>query len=246
MRHSTLRNPCVAIFAYVLDDNNYITPISPHPTVPAGCPGTVLGYLNRAYAYGASAHASQNLQFESVLPPTTEVPLDISTPCIWEFFWQGYRFAKHQALSIKNQTAPSSIPKAPRVTDPEDYHSGKDKFLDFVAQLHLVFNSDPRRYNQERAKGAYAASYLRGAANIWFTLQLDKETGNFKFSSFSEFIKSLGYAFDDPDATTTAEQKLCIPRQGTDTYSTYYSKLISLMAILQLDGQAQILGPNMG
>jgi hypothetical protein len=61
----SLTDPWASIKA-VLDDNNHITPISPRPTVPAECPGTVLGYLNRAYAYGDSAHASQNLQLEPV------------------------------------------------------------------------------------------------------------------------------------------------------------------------------------
>ncbi len=59
-------------------------------------------------------------------------------------------------------TTPTSRTKAPRVADPEPYHGDRDKFADFISQLHLVFNTDLERYSQDTANLAYTESFLMG------------------------------------------------------------------------------------
>jgi hypothetical protein len=104
----------------------------------------------------------------------------------------------------------------------------------------VVFNSDTQRYGSDSAKISYAASHLRGAAKRWFTPQMDKQTGEIKFKTFVSFVEALGNAFDDPDAASTAEQKLRTLKQGTDSCATYHSKFVGHMAILGWDGHSQI------
>ena len=70
-------------------------------------------------------------------------------------------------------TTPTSRTKTPRVADPEPYHDDREKFADFISQLHLVFNTDPERYSQDIAKLAYTESFLRGSAKRWFTYHVD-------------------------------------------------------------------------
>ena len=105
-------------------------------------------------------------------------------------------------------TTLTSRTKAPRVVDPQPYHGDREKFADFISQLHLVFNTDPERYFQDPAKLAYTASLIRGSAKRWFTLHLNQSTGVVAFPSFHTFIIALKSAFDDPDAAATAECKL--------------------------------------
>ena len=138
-------------------------------------------------------------------------------------------------------TPTTSRAKAPRVADPEPYHGDREKFADFISQLHLVFNTDPERYLQDTAKLAYTVSFLRGSAKRWFTPHVDQGTGAVSFFSFPTFITAIKAAFDDPDSAATAERKLRSLTQGTDSCSTYHSKFVSYMAILNFDEKSQVM-----
>jgi hypothetical protein len=67
------------------------------------------------------------------------------------------------------------------LSPPEYYRGDRDQFADFIAQLHLVFNSDPQAFRKDQAKISYAGSYMRGAAKRWFNPHINKENGRIAF-----------------------------------------------------------------
>ena len=131
--------------------------------------------------------------------------------------------------------------KALQVAGPEPYHGDSEKFADLISQLYLVFNTDPQRYSQDTAKLAYTVSLLRGSSKRWFPLHVNQSTGIVAFSSFHTFITALKEAFNDLDSATTAEPKLRSLTQGTDSCSTFHSKFVSYVAILNLDEKSQVM-----
>ena len=104
-----------------------------------------------------------------------------------------------------------------------------------------MFNTDPQRYSQDTAKLAYTVSLLRGSSKRWFPLHVNQSTGIVAFSSFHTFITALKEAFNDLDSATTAEPKLRSLTQGTDSCSTFHSKFVSYVAILNLDEKSQVM-----
>jgi hypothetical protein len=208
---------------------------SSRPIIPAGTPPEFAGHINRAYSRGSMAYREPSLGIE---PP---IPNDAGTPraavALWEFYWQGYRYAE----SVANvHRSISNSDKSPKVAKPETYSGERDKYSDFIAQLHLVFNTDKAAFRDDIAKISYTGNLLRGPAKKWFTPHVNEETGAVAFSSWAHFIRRFRSSFQDSDAKTTAERKLLNMKQGTEPCASYHARFVSYMAILDWDEKSQI------
>ena len=155
--------------------NWVMVPPTPRPVIPQGTPGVLIPYINRAYQVGSISFATNDLTLQLEAPPDVEGNNAGAMTGLWEFFWQGYRYGQHD--SNTNRPAPADRTRAPKVSDPELFEGDREKFADFVTQLHLVFRSDPPRYQADASKLTYAASYLRGSAKRWFTPHVNGATG---------------------------------------------------------------------
>lgn len=213
---------------------NPVDPPQSRLVLPTGTPPEFGAALHRAFTTGVR---DSNLnEVNGPLPLVEETTHKADLAC-WECYNQGHRWTEYQKHS---RPAAGSSSRAPKVADPEHYSGDREKFSDFVSQLHLVFNSDPSRYANSNSKLTYAASYLRGAAKRWFTPHLDATTGVCSFANFEAFLAALKAAFDDPDAKVTAERKLRALRQGNDSAATYYSKFMSYAALLDWNEPAKL------
>jgi hypothetical protein len=219
---------------------NPVDPPQSRLVLPAGTPPEFGAVLHRAFITGVR---DSNLnEVNGPLPLTGETTHKADLAC-WEVYNQGHRWTELQKHS---RPAAGSSARAPKVADPEHYSGDRERFSDFVSQLHLVFNSDPSRYANSNSKLTYAASYLRGAAKRWFTPHLNATTGVCSFATFEEFLAALKSAFDDPDAMVTAERRLRALRQGNDSAATYYSKFTSYAALLPWNEPAKLSSFRLG
>ena len=222
--------------------------VAPAPTLFTDTPAVMVGHINRAYYRGGTAFRTNDPNLEPLTPRPRSSDC---TTSMWAYYWQGYnsalqdsqRAAKDAAIAAAAatpQAAQEDRVRAPKVSDPETYSGDREQFREFMTQLHLVFGSDPRRYTNDQSKLAYAASFLRGAAKRWFTPHVDAAMGRISFADYSAFVRALQAAFDDPDASATAERRLRALRQGSDSCATYHSKFVSYMAILGWDDASRI------
>ena len=97
-----------------------------------------------------------------------------------------------------------------KINLPEEFSGDRNKYDEFRTQLALSFAANPSRFEDEKAKIVFAASFLRGPAADW------------------EFMKALRAVFDDPDTVTTFAYDLQRLRQGKKTVSEYYAKFLTL------------------
>jgi hypothetical protein len=185
-------------------------------------------------------YSTNNVNLEPAIPDNLGNAAPSAEYVLWDYFWQGYRYSETRAHQGDLQNHKTKTSRVPKVASPEFFHGDREKYSDYVSQLHLCFHTDPERHADDNAKLAYAASYLRGAAKRWFTPHVDETSGKINFENFEAYLKALKEAFDDPDAAATAERKLRALRQGPETCSTYYSKFLSHMTVLGFDEKAKI------
>ena len=72
-------------------------------------------------------------------------------------------------------TIPNAQPQKERVKikEPEVYNGDRDKLKAFLDQIFLIFMGDPEKYSTDKARVAYALSYLgEGAIKYWKTHQI--------------------------------------------------------------------------
>jgi hypothetical protein len=193
----------------------------------------------RAYRRGGQSYHAPDKDLEP------QIPEDAGTSqcavALWEFFWQGYRYSESIANDkLAAAAATSDSERTPKLSPPEYYRGDRDQFADFIAQLHLVFNSDPQAFRKDQAKISYAGSYMRGAAKRWFNPHIDKKNGRIAFDSWKVFVQKFRSAFLDPDALATAERKIQELRQGSDPCAAYHAQFVSYMAILGWDEKSKI------
>ncbi len=158
-------NPNI-IWSGILGHLNDLYPATPQPRpiipeevrLPSYAPR-----IQQAYLAGRTPYRTNNASWEPTPPPV------ISTfdyfSALWAYFYQGYNYEQSIQLA-RTPTTTTSRTKAPRVADPEPYHGDREKFADFISQLHLVFNTDPEYYSQDTAKLVYTGSFIRGYAKL--------------------------------------------------------------------------------
>jgi hypothetical protein len=142
--------------------------------------------------------------------------------------------------AIKNQKpelpAPAPSPHAlsaarePHVADPDFFTGKRHTMRTFLSQCRLVFHANPNRFPSEQSRVAYAASYLRDTAFLWFQPAVDSlgtERPDPILSSFQAFAASLQESFGDPDLERTAEKRLSQLRQtaSASAYAAEFRRL---------------------
>jgi hypothetical protein len=245
MQAAPAANPAIDAWRQLADlvsiANGAAPTISPRPSIPAGTPSGFAASIHRAYRRGGQAYHQPNLDLEP------EIPADAGTSkcavALWEFFWQGYRYSE-TAATTKGPTSGSGSSNASRkdakINKPETFNGERDKFADFVMQLHLVFNNEEAAFRNDNAKIFYAGALLRGAAKKWFTPHVNQETGAIAFTSWAQFMKRFRASFKDSDEETAAERMLLNLQQGNEPCASYHASFVSYMATLDWDENSQI------
>jgi hypothetical protein len=246
MQPAPASNPTVDAWRQLADlvsiANGVAPATSSRPSIPAGTPSGFAASIHRAYRRGGQAYHQPNLDLEP------EVPADAGTSkcavALWEFFWQGYRYSETVATTTKVPASGSGSSNASskdaKINKPETFNGERDKFADFVVQLHLVFNNEEAAFRNDNAKISYAGALLRGAAKKWFTPHVNQETGAIAFTSWAQFMKRFRASFQDSDEKTAAERMLLNLQQGTDPCASYHASFVSYMATLDWDENSQI------
>ncbi|HLO99763.1 MAG TPA: hypothetical protein VK171_14310 [Fimbriimonas sp.] len=200
----------IAVSAYQEGELSIADPTITGPTLPEGVDADGIRCLYQNFINGASDRRIENAAIAAL-----------------------------RAAQANQPPVPARAP-APKVAPPEPFDGTRSKYLAFITQLHLVFNSDPTRYTAHASKIAYGASHLSGAARDWFQPHVNQETGAVSFNTFPEFVQALKAAFDDPDAKSTAERKLLALRQGKRDCSSYHAEFVTYATALTLDERTKI------
>jgi hypothetical protein len=244
MQVAPAANPAVDAWRQLADlvsIANGIAPVTtPRPSIPAGTPAGFAASIHRAYRCGGQAYHQPNLDLEP------EIPADVGTSkcavALWEFFWQGYRYSETVATKVPASGSGSSnaSSKDAKINKPENFNGERDKFADFVVQLHLVFNNEEAAFRNDNAKISYAGALPRGAAKKWFTSHVNQETGAIAFTSWAQFMKRFRASFQDSHEKTAAERMLLNLQQGTEPCASYHASFVSYMATLDWDENSKI------
>jgi hypothetical protein len=136
--------------------------------------------------------------------------------------------AINNALNNSNNNAARE--KEPEVNDPVSFDgSDKTKLRTFLSQVSLVFLTRPARYNTERKKVLFAASYLSGPASAWFVPFSDvTKPSPLWLDNYVLFTEELQRLFGDPNYIATAERNLRRLRMREDSsIATYNTKFES-------------------
>ena len=90
--------------------------------------------------------------------------------------------------------------------EPDTFDGSDSKKLhEFLIQCELNFQDRPNSFGSDRAKVAFAQSYLKGAALAWFEPDLlnsdDPDLRPLWMDDYKEFIVELQTNFGPPDVT---------------------------------------------
>lgn len=170
---------------------------------------------------------------------------------LWEYFSIGFRHSEHRHIQALAAFAPATRTTVPapapvavppevqpqyirpqKLAEPDPFTGAPKKCKEFLSQLALIFNNDPRQYqDNDRAKLSKAISYLRGDARTWASPLIDADTGVIRDITYESFARQLKAAFGDPDEVRTAERQLDALRQ-TSSCSAYVAQFTSLASFL--------------
>jgi hypothetical protein len=213
---------------------NYPAPSS-RPVIPANTLPEFAASIHRAYRRGEQAFHQPSLDVEPEVPDNAGTSKCVIALC--EFFWQGYRDSEKVATT---KASGGGSERSPKVSKPETYSGERDKYSDFIAQLHLVFNTDKSAFSNDVARISYAGNLLCGPARKWFTPHINEENGTISFASWAQFIRRFCASFQDSDAKSSAEPQLLGMKQGTEPCTSYHARFVSYMAIFEWDEKSQI------
>jgi hypothetical protein len=245
MQLAPAANPAVDAWRQLADLISIAKGVAPatssRPSIPAGTPSGFAASIHRAYRRGGQAYHQPNLDLEPEIP--TDAGTSKCAVALWEFFWQGYRYSEMVATTkvpACGSGSSNASSKDAKINKPETFNGQRDKFADFVVQLHLVFNNEKAAFRNDNAKISYTGALLRGAAKQWFTPHVNQETGAIAFTSWAQSMKRFRASFQDSDEKTAAERMLLNLQQGTEPCASYHACFVSYMATLDWDENSQI------
>ena len=235
-------------------------PYQPRPPIPPTDIALKLeqataSLCRRAYLDGSRSLHQPDLYSEPNLP---EGASGVLINVLWEYFFIGYRhseYMKNRALALPIPTPAPATVVAPlevqpqyirpqKLAEPEPFTGAPKKCKEFLSQLALIFNNDPRQYlNNDIAKLSKAISYMRGDARTWASPLIDSDTGVIQAISYENFVRQLKAAFGDPDEVRTAERQLDALRQTSScsAYVAQFTSLASLMPSWETNKEAWLL-----
>ena len=112
-----------------------------------------------------------------------------------------------------------------KANKPKNFDGSKDKTDIFLNQLHLYFASLPQYFDDDYQKIIFALSYMNeGIAGEWARLKVEEmESTHWTnvFSDYTIFRTSILDHFGDSDRVSTAQHKLEMLYQGSQTADQY-------------------------
>ncbi|CAK7568381.1 MAG: hypothetical protein SEPTF4163_006369 [Sporothrix epigloea] len=106
---------------------------------------------------------------------------------------------EHASELVQRASRANKQPKEIKVIDPDCFDGKKDQFQAWTVQLAALFAGAPFTYHDDQTKMLAAFGKLRGAALRWAANHMDRDTGAIRYKNYSDFIRALGNAFDDPN-----------------------------------------------
>lgn len=115
-----------------------------------------------------------------------------------------------QAGPVNETPAPATKTHEPKVASPEFFYGQRNKVNQFITQLRMVITLQPSRFEDEKTKVGYAATFLRDEGLLWIQPFLSKSEYDQPewLKTFDAFAKELKRIFGDPDEVATAERRI--------------------------------------
>ena len=129
-----------------------------------------------------------------------------------------------------NQTPPQTASlnsRQPKIANPEKYGGDKESLRDFLATCRSVFIIRSADYDTDTKKILFIGNLLTGPARTWFRVQEENATS--LMVNYEEFVTGLKDLFGDPNAQTTAQNKLRVLTQGRGSVANYTSHFMNLI-----------------
>jgi hypothetical protein len=120
-------------------------------------------------------------------------------------------------LSANPPQPPLGPIREPKINSPEPFSGDRAKTRGFLVQVSLVFETQPSRFPNDRAKTMYVASYLRGIAAAWFSPRMERNDP--MLNNFESFIRNFRKTFEHPDLSAEAARKIRNLKQGNRAVS---------------------------
>jgi hypothetical protein len=131
--------------------------------------------------------------------------------------YQEIHLLKQSQNQQSQSTQPSTI-KEPKVNSPEPFTGNRNKTRNFLVQMEIVFNTQPTRFPNDKAKVMYFGSFLRDSAASWFTPFVEKNDAI--LSDYSAFLQDFKISYCHPDSHGEASRKIKALKQGNQPVST--------------------------
>lgn len=109
----------------------------------------------------------------------------------------------------------------PHVALPNKFDGSRGNCRNFMNQVKLIFQLQPKRYSSDATKVAFIGTLLSGSASTWFSPHF--ESGSTIMSDIALFWKEFEDTFGDLERAVTAANKIRTLRQGTLSASEYAS-----------------------
>ena len=118
---------------------------APIPTIPENTPPQFMAPISGAYQAGAVAAMTGEPQ-NFIIPQITDVYFP--TGALWVYYNQGSSYTMQQKFAATVAPQPSRS-QAPKIRQPDIFDGSRTKYKSYITQLHLIFNSNPTRYQTE-------------------------------------------------------------------------------------------------
>lgn len=139
--------------------------------------------------------------------------------------------------SLESRPDPQPTTREPHVSSPSHFSGNRAELRNFLSQVRLVIDVQPSRFQSERQKVLYAASFLRDTAYSWFEPLLHQSPAPSLLDDFGEFTAKLSSVFGDPDQTASAERDIRHLRQRSSA-SAYAAEFQRLAAYISWNDSA--------
>ena len=125
----------------------------------------------------------------------------------------------HHASAPYTAPTPHYDPIEPNVSLPAKFDGTKSHCRDFLNQVRLIFQLQPRRYPDDRTRIGFIGTLLTGTAAAWFSPLFENNSPS--LTDFARFTQEFEENFGDFDRATTAANQIRNLRQGFKTASEY-------------------------
>ena len=122
-------------------------------------------------------------------------------------------------------------PRGPDAAPPKSFTGNRSDLRNFLSQVKMVFQLQPSRFQTERQKVIYTATYLQGAAATWFEPYPHAVPAPAMLDNFALFESSICSVFGDPDQAATAERQIrkLTQRGPASSYAAEFQRIAAYL-----------------